>query len=83
MAETGINSGARRARVGGDSASGFVADVGTIRLDTENSTQGNSTFRVGIPRSAAVARRVRTRAGSRTRADSDRRADTDRIVLVV
>ena len=68
MAETGINSGARRARVGGDSASSYVA--GNMRVDTENSNEGNSLSRVGISRSEAGARRVRTRADSRTKADS-------------
>ena len=50
MVETDINSGARRARVGSESASSPVADIGSTHLDTENSKQGNSTSRVGIPR---------------------------------
>ena len=43
MAETGINCGPRRARVGGDSSSGSVADIGNTRFGSENSKQGNST----------------------------------------
>lgn len=63
-AEKGINSDARRVRVGDDSDTGsnYATEIGITRPGTENSTQGNSTCRLGILRSE---RRVRTRADSR------------------